>query len=96
MAIGISGLTADARVLADYMRNEHLGRSCLIGSLFGFESECLFLLTAHCLCLASRDSVDMSWVYIYANLGRILVFRQTCLCIIPCTVIPNKHFEGGI
>ena len=25
MAIGISGLTADARVLADYMRNEHLG-----------------------------------------------------------------------
>jgi len=25
MAIGISGLTADARVLADYMRNECLG-----------------------------------------------------------------------
>ena len=24
MAIGISGLTADARVLADYMRNERL------------------------------------------------------------------------
>ena len=27
MAIGISGLTADARVLADYMRNECLNHS---------------------------------------------------------------------
>ena len=31
MAIGISGLTADARVLADYMRNERLFEAAMCG-----------------------------------------------------------------
>lgn len=47
MAIGISGLTADARVLADYMRNERLfflaNFPGAIGGGMGSKSEAIFL-----------------------------------------------------